>query len=180
MAYKEPQDENMINIIDKKEIEKFGYKCFYFPLIDSLGFSSQAKWEKVSRDSDWDKSSYFAQGNAMMFRDHNSLFPFWDLSKPGEKSPGKRLLNILEQQQNSPVAGLVREFDHNYQNYLIEHIHLEGGVYFGDRDTEPRAALVAHLILPSPRENDPKPIDVFVIKCSFSHYNERTCGNSSN
>lgn len=163
VAYKQPSDIDIVNIMDTKEISDFGYKCFFFPLIDSLGFSSQAKWKKVIKDSDWDENTYFAQGNAMLFHKNMNLFPFWDLSKAGEKSPGKRLCTILDQQKTNPVVDLTREIDNNYQNYLFEHIHLEGGVYFGDRDTEPRAALVGHLILKSPVPNDRRPIDVFVI-----------------
>ncbi len=164
-AYKQPSANNVTNIVDTKQIDALGYKCFFFPLIDSLGFSSQAKWEKISdtEKSDWEKNTYFAQGNGFLFRKDAPLFPFWDLSKPNQNSPGKRLLTILEQQETNPVADLTREFDHDFQNNLIECVHLEGGVYFGDRDTEPRAALVSHLILNSPVSGDPKPIDVFVI-----------------
>lgn len=163
VAYKQPGDKDVINIIDVEKIDKLGYKYFFIPLIDSLGFSSQAKWKKISKDSDWDENTYFSQGNAMLFHKEVALFPFWDLSRPTEKSPGKRLLTILEQQKKNPVPDFTCKFDHDFQNLLVEHIHLEGGVYFGDRDTEPRAALVGHLILPSPVQNDPKPIDVFII-----------------
>ncbi len=163
VAYKQPSDKCVINIIEQEQLKNFGYKCFYFPLIDSLGFSSQSKWKKISKDSDWNPNTYFAQGNAMLFRENAPLFPFWDLSRPGELSPGKRLLTIYEQQKTNPVQDLIREFDANFQNYLIEHVHLEGGVYFGDRDTEPRAALIAHLIFHSPNPEDQKPIDVFIV-----------------
>lgn len=161
VAYKQPSDIDVINIVDKNKIDELGYKCFFFPLIDSLGFSSQDKWKKIAKNSDWNQNTYFAQGNAMLFRKNAPLFPFWDLSRPDQISPGQRLLTILEQQKTNPVADYL--FDSDFQNYLIEHIHLEGGVYFGDRDTEPRAALVAHLILESLYPGDPKPIDVFVI-----------------
>ena len=162
-AYKQPKHKNVINTINIEKIGELGYKFFFIPLIDSLGFSSQAKWKKISKDSDWDENTYFSQGNAMLFHKDVALFPFWDLSKPTEKSPGIRLLTILEQQKKNPVPDFTCKFDHDFQNLLIEHIHLEGGVYFGDRDTEPRAALVGHIILDSPLPNDPKPIDVFVI-----------------
>lgn len=163
VAYKQPSDMDVINIVDKNKIDELGYKCFFFPLIDSLGFSSQAKWKKIAENSDWNQNTYFAQGNAMLFRKDAPLFPFWDLSRPNQTSPGQRLLTIVEQQKTNPVATLTSEFDNNFQNYLIEHIHLEGGVYFGDRDTEPRAALVAHLILKSLYPDNPEPIDVFVV-----------------
>jgi endonuclease/exonuclease/phosphatase family metal-dependent hydrolase len=184
VTYKQPSDSHMNNIIDKKSIDKLGYKCFFFPFIDSLGFSSQDKWEKIkngkcceqncsSRDSncpdlstkgsDWDKKSYFAQGNGMLFRKDAPLFPCCDLSKPGEVSPGQRLLTILEQQKINPVGDIKREIDNDFQNYLIEKTPLTRGSYFGDRDTEPRAAIVSHLIYKSPIPGDSRPIDIFVV-----------------
>lgn len=163
VAYKQPSDIDIINIIDKNKIDELGYQCFFFPLINSLGFSSQDKWKKILKNSDWDNNTYFAQGNGMLFRKSAPLFPCCDLSKPKQTSPGKRLLTILEKQKANPVGDLTREIENNYQNFLIELIHLERGVYFGDRDTEPRVALVSHLILESPVPDDPKPIDVFVV-----------------
>jgi endonuclease/exonuclease/phosphatase family metal-dependent hydrolase len=50
-------------------------------------------------------------------------------------------------------------------DHLIEQVNLDSGLYFGDRDTEPRAALIAHLIK-NPKTNDGKllkPLDIFVI-----------------
>jgi len=41
----------------------------------------------------------------------------------------------------------------------VEKVALESGLYFGDRDTEPRAALVAHFVF-SPGS---KPLDIFVV-----------------
>lgn len=182
VAYKQPSDDNLYNIIDKRAIDKLGYKSFFFPLIDSLGFSSQDKWEKIkkgkscdknchSRDtncpdentkgSDWHKDSYFAQGNGMLFRKNAPLFPCCDLSKPDEKTPGRRLLTIIEQQK--VISDIKREVDNDYQNYLVEKSPLTRGSYFGDRDTEPRVAIVSHLIYKSPVQHDSKPIDIFVV-----------------
>jgi endonuclease/exonuclease/phosphatase family metal-dependent hydrolase len=184
VAYKQPSDNEMTNILDKKSIDQIGYKCFFFPLIDSLGFSSQDKWDKIKNgkkcepacphrddqcpspdigDSDWHKASYFAQGNGLLFRKDAPLFPCCDLSRPGQPSPGQRLLTIIEQQKINPVSDIEREISNDYQNYLIEKIPLTRGSYFGDRDTEPRAAIVSHLIYKSPIENDSRPIDIFVV-----------------
>lgn len=163
VAYKQPSDKDLTNIIDKDKIGKLGYNCFFFPLIDSLGFSSQDKWEKIKKDSDWDKNSYFSQGNGMLFRKNAPLFPCCDLSKPEEVSPGQRLLTILEQQKGNPVGDLEREIENNYQNFLMEKTPLTMGSYFGDRNTEPRVAIVSHLILKSPVPDDPKPIDIFIL-----------------
>ncbi|MCP4367138.1 MAG: hypothetical protein GY797_03330 [Deltaproteobacteria bacterium] len=163
VAFKEPSDTGVINIIQEDIINKLGYKCFFFPLINSLGFSSQAKWKKIASECGWDYNTYFVQGNAMLFRNDAPLFPFWDLSRPEQKSPGLRLSTILKQQEINPVPDLQQEVGKNQQNYLIEHIHLEDGVYFGDRNTEPRAALIAHMIFNSPILTDSKPIDIFII-----------------
>ena len=41
---------------------------------------------------------------------------------------------------------------------------MDSGLYFGDRNTEPRAALVSHFIYDSgPSTGDPKPLDIFVV-----------------
>lgn len=44
-------------------------------------------------------------------------------------------------------------------------MHLDTGLYFGDRNTEPRAALVAHFIILPKKDKDkiPWPMDVFVV-----------------
>jgi endonuclease/exonuclease/phosphatase family metal-dependent hydrolase len=184
VAYKQPSDNEMSNIIDKRGIDRLGYKCFFFPLIDSLGFSSQDKWVKIKngkccdrdctsrhdqcpgsdlKGSDWHKDSYFAQGNGMLFRKDAPLFPCCDLSRPGEVSPGQRLLTIIEQQKVNPVSDIEREIANDYQNYLAEKTPLTRGSYFGDRDTEPRAAIVSDLIYGSPLHGDSRPIDIFVV-----------------
>ncbi len=163
IAYKQPSDKKVIHLIEKDIIDKLGYKCFFFPLIDSLGFSSQEKWKKVTDKSDWEENTYFSQGNGILLRKNAPLFPFWDLSKSNQTSPGERLLSIYKQHKINPVDDLIKEFDNDFQNYLIERVHLEKGVYFGDRNTEPRVALITHLILDSPLKNDSRPIDVFIL-----------------
>lgn len=114
-----------------------GYKYLPFPLIDSRSLSSRAKWNKVKKSSDWHPSAYFAQGNAFLIRNDAPHFPVWDLSKPTAKVPG---------------------------SHFIEQVHLDSGLYFGDRNTEPRAALVAHFIYDaSVGAADRKPLDIFVV-----------------
>lgn len=168
-AYKQPSDSAVVSILDDRRLAKLGYRCFYFPLINSLGFSSQAKWRKLQEsktpegDRLWEDNTFYSQGNAMLFRNDVPLFPFWDLSKPGEPSHGKRLQKILKTQKQNPMEQLKRAEEEGYKDYLIEHVHLTESVYGGDRDTEPRAALVAHIIMASPFKGDPKPIDIFVV-----------------
>ncbi len=187
VSYKQPSDPSRINIIDIDQIKLIGYKCYYFQLIDSLGFSSQDKWDKIKKgrccvpncefqgnhdiccpadcpdigdidscgtanmvQSDWHEASYFSQGNAFLFKEEAPLFPLCDLSRPDEKTPGKRLMSIIHQQEENPIRDIEREKKLGYQNFLIEKTPLSRGSYFGDRDTEPRAAMVAHLIYESP------------------------------
>ena len=86
-------------------------------------------------------------GNAFLIKHGTPIFPVWDLS------------NLL---QSAPQ---------NKNKHLIEKVHLDSGLYFGDRNTEPRAALVAHFIInPNPvgsskatNTNDCKPLDIFVV-----------------
>jgi endonuclease/exonuclease/phosphatase family metal-dependent hydrolase len=66
------------------------------------------------------------------------------------------LSNLAQQSQASP--------DRTY----IEQVRLESGLYFGDRNTEPRAALVVHLVYDPRVETDKlketrKPLDIFVV-----------------
>ncbi len=142
VRYKEPSDELVQEIIDDIP----GYDYFPFPLIDSNILSSKAKWSKIMKESDWDSDAYFAQGNAFLIKKGTPLFPVWDLSNLSQPSPIKK------------------------NKHLIEKVHLDSGLYFGDRNTEPRAALVAHFIYPNPARiskekntNDSKPLDIFVV-----------------
>lgn len=114
-----------------------GYKYYSFPLIESDRLSSKAKWNKVQRLGNWPPEAFFAQGNAILFRDDMPHFPVWDLSASSEYRPrGER--------------------------HFTEQVRLESGLYFGDRNTEPRAALVAHFIF-NPRGENMKPLDIFVV-----------------
>jgi endonuclease/exonuclease/phosphatase family metal-dependent hydrolase len=111
------------------------YRYFSFPLIDSDRLSSEAKWSAIKARGGWPRASFFAQGNAMLFRKDVPHFPVWDLSACGEKTwPGKR--------------------------HFVEQVNMEYGLYFGHRSSEPRAALVAHFIY-NPKPN--KPLDIFVV-----------------
>lgn len=111
------------------------YSIHVFPLIDTHRLSSNAKWQKVIKRGGWDAGTYFAQGNAMMFRNDTPHSPVWDLrSFPPESHPNR---------------------------HFIEQVNLESGLYFGDRDTEPRAILVSHFIVRTPEKD--RPLDIFVV-----------------
>lgn len=176
VRYKESTDQRVVDLIDPIE----GYKYYSFPLVDSLLFSSQAKWDKVKDNSDWHPHTYFAQGNGILFKENAPLFPVWDLSNLHEESPGRQRLDFLKQFGKIPACStnydlqllLAEQRAIQDKKYLIEHVHLDSGIYFGDRNTEPRAALVAHLIVDPLMEESRidekhadgfKPLDVFIV-----------------
>jgi len=126
--------QDAIDIIDPIE----GYRYHSFPLIDSHRLSSKSKWNKVRRLGNWDEDTFFAQGNALLFRNDVPHFPIWDLSASNKKEPKSK------------------------RDHYIEQVNLESGLYFGDRNTEPRATLVAHFIY-NPDSDNGKPLDIFVV-----------------
>lgn len=135
VQWREPGDQKNNDMLDKVP----GYDYFPFMLIDSKILSSRAKWNKVMKGSDWDPKTYFAQGNAFLIRNDAPHFPVWDLSDLDQPKP----------------AG----------DHFIELVHLDSGLYFGDRNTEPRAVLVAHFIYDPLKTKDGKrfPLDIFVV-----------------
>jgi endonuclease/exonuclease/phosphatase family metal-dependent hydrolase len=141
VRYKEPDDKRVRDLFDDVP----GYSYFPFPLIDTKIISSRAKWNKILKNSDWHPRTYFAQGNAFLIRKDAPHFPVWDLSNLGQPRPG---------------IG---------RDHFVELVHLDSGLYFGDRDTEPRAALVAHFIYdPGDKPGtveyaNRRPLDIFVI-----------------
>ncbi len=124
------------------EIE--GYRYYSFPLIDTDRLSSKAKWNKIKiiekngkKIQNWPKDTYFAQGNAFLFKKELTHVPVWDLRKSSSNKPTE-------------------------DRHHIEQVNLESGLYFGERGSEPRAPLVAHF-LKNPKNQDDKPLDIFVI-----------------
>lgn len=125
VRYQEPDDVEIQDIVDPIE----GYRYLPFTLIDTNLVSSRAKWNRVLGESDWYKSTYFAQGNAFLVKKNSPVFPVWDLS---------------DLRQPCPATD---------RTHFVEHVHLDSGLYFGDRNTEPRAALVLHFIYDPESEN---------------------------
>ncbi|MFI5329709.1 MAG: endonuclease/exonuclease/phosphatase family protein [Desulfobaccales bacterium] len=126
-------------------IDKFhGYRYYPFPLIDTDDMSARRKWDNVRKKGQWDKiikeqwqsNYYFAQGNAFLFNEDIPPYPVWSLSEGKDGSDPNK--------------------------HFVEQVTLQFGLYFGNRDTEPRAALVSHFILRS-GELDDMPLDVFVV-----------------
>jgi len=133
VQYRLPNAKTVEDII----IAPNGYDFHPFRLIDSDSLSVRAKWNKLAKNDNWPKGTFFAQGNGFLFKQGLPHQPVWDLPKDGKNIPK-----------------VIRP------NY-VEKVGLESGLYFGDRDTEPRAALVAHFVFNPPGEK--KPLDIFVI-----------------
>lgn len=142
VRYQEPDQSDLQEIIDPIK----GYTYVSFTLIDTKQVSVKAKWRKILSGSDWHADTYFGQGNGFLLRDNLETLPVWDLSALDQTRPGTS------------------------EDHFIEHIHLDSGLYFGDRNTEPRAALVAHFVYDpttDPRRKrkklTKKPLDIFVV-----------------
>lgn len=123
-----------------------GYHYMSFRLIDTEQFSARPKWSKVIQKGGWRTNPnrpFFAQGNGFLVKDTCEHYPLWSLPK-GSTCHGEYPDNISRSREH-----IVR----------AERVDLQTGLYFGDRNTEPRVALVLHLML-SPGG---KPLDVFVI-----------------
>lgn len=142
VRYEENGDEpNAQHVVDVPA----NYEYFALWLIDTQHHSHQGKWDKVRAEGEWAEDAFFAQGNAILIRKTTSFFPVYGLPAVG--------------QRHSPSVTRDR----------IEVVKLESGLYFGDRNTEPRAALVAHLVLDQLTDEHgnnqqlKRPLDVFVI-----------------
>jgi hypothetical protein len=132
-----------------------GYRPYSEWLIDTNRHSHQGKWTNVRELGDWPPDAFFAQGNAILVHEkipwfHIFLLPA--LRDQPEASPG-----TSADRREAVVRG------------LVEVVKLESGLYFGNRDTEPRAALVTHLMLselldgPDVVQPLAKPLDIFVV-----------------
>ena len=133
------QKDELVKLIDIDLINgemKNPYRYVPFLLINSESHSAKSKWKKVIEKGGWDARTYFAQGNAFLIREdlYNNLFSVCDLT----------------------ADCCIKQEEH-----VIEPVSLNSGLYLGDRDTEPRFALVTHFIF-NPKGN-PKPLDIFVV-----------------
>jgi endonuclease/exonuclease/phosphatase family metal-dependent hydrolase len=129
-------------------------KYHYYPymLIDTLRHSHQGKWNKVRNVGEWSEQAFFAQGNAILVhREKVPHFPLWSLPD-------------INQNHEQWVCQQPRRYADAPGQGCMEMVALESGLYFGNRNTEPRAALVVHLVLSSVFDQElPKPLDVFVV-----------------
>jgi endonuclease/exonuclease/phosphatase family metal-dependent hydrolase len=126
----------------------------YFPhiLIDTERHSHQGKWNKVRVAGEWNSNSYLAQGNAFLVGRSVKHFPIFSLPKSRMTFSDWRA-----------HGGVVTDLEE--RKSFIEDVILEAGIYFGSRDTEPRAASVLHLVIDN--SND-EPQDVFVINAHLT------------
>ena len=133
-----------------------GYEIFPFMLIDNRRHSHQGKWDKVRTSGEWDQHTFFAQGNAILVREDfkHQMFPVWSLPAAGV-TYDEWLKSVSSQKR---VA--VEE-----SKTLEEHVYIENGLYFGDRDTEPRGASVAHFVFTGGKG---RPLDIFVVNTHFT------------
>ena len=149
--YGEPQVICLQEIVEYNEPNKAkeniidtpnGYNSHSSILIDKNRHPYVSKWEKVQQKGNWPNDSYFGQGNALLWRKDLPHFPVHSLAKLRSMYDGKP---------------------------HVDKIILNSGLYFGTRDTEPRAALLAHFMI-TKNTNDKKtgkekqiPLDLFVI-----------------
>lgn len=148
----EEPKEKLVDFIAKEKFPEYDY--IPFPLVDTNRHAYTSKWKKI--EPFWKKKTYFAQGNAIMFRKDNPPLPVWSLAR----STRDESKNANSAKQNSMK-----------NHHLIENVIIRSGIYFGNRDTEPRSALVSHFVFD--RDDDPKfldektrlpkPQDVFVV-----------------
>jgi endonuclease/exonuclease/phosphatase family metal-dependent hydrolase len=117
----------------------------YFPhwLIDTEHHSFTGKWNKVRSIGGWLPQAFFAQGNATLIKKTIPYFRPFDLPD-------------VKQEPNAAIRD------------RMEVVKLESGLYLGDRNTEPRAALVTHLVLSELRHGKHttslvRPLDIFVV-----------------
>jgi endonuclease/exonuclease/phosphatase family metal-dependent hydrolase len=116
-----------------------GYVYHPTILVDSNRHPYVGKWRNVELKGQWPSGSYFGQGNGILWRKDLPHFPVWSLPKRGATPDG---------------------LSH------VEEVILMSGLYLGDRNTEPRAALVAHFTLDNgfaEGQNFTKPLDVFIV-----------------
>jgi hypothetical protein len=120
-----------------------GYTFSPSILIDSRRHPYVAKWQNAARSGGWPYNTYFGQGLGVLWRDDLAgfrHFPVWSVPGPTAQPDGKS---------------------------HVEEVILMSGLYFGDRDTEPRAAAVSHFVISNDLRDShselPKALDVFVV-----------------
>jgi endonuclease/exonuclease/phosphatase family metal-dependent hydrolase len=97
--------------------------------IDTANHSHPTKWKKYFKNGGWPADTYLAQGYGILWREDIEHASIWDFD---------------------PHLGARIE---------KEIVHLDTGLFTGNRDTEPRLAVVTHFIV----QTGNGPLDVFII-----------------
>lgn len=87
--------------------------------IDTRRQNHPAKWDPVRESGRWSPDAYLAQGNAVMWRKDMPHCSIWD---------------FRNHRQNTG------------RNLEAEAVRVDTGIFTGNRDTEPRLAVVAHFV----------------------------------
>jgi endonuclease/exonuclease/phosphatase family metal-dependent hydrolase len=113
---------------------------FYKPsvAIDTLRYAHPTRWEPFRAEGGWTEKDYLAQGYGALWRATLRHHAIWDVSKP-----------------------------HDGPELETEEVHLDTGLYTGNRDTEPRLAVVAHFVFEAPSKG---PVDVFVVNLHLTTF----------
>lgn len=162
---------NAKNIISSSFLLKKGYKFLFTKLIDTIEFSAQRKWHKIRKKNQWKPEAYFAQGNAILVRDDVKLFPVLGIPSVQttfDKYRKKKHIALVNKEVVSfggPIK--IGKIDDNLDlKCSTETIFVKQGLYFGTRDTEPRAAIITHIVVDEQtvdKKKFKKPLDIFII-----------------
>ena len=178
---KEGKSDHPEDLFPNDFFSNLGYRYHFFPLIDTQKHSAQAKWNKIKsgKNSGWDDKAYFAQGNAILVRDDVPLFPVWSVPKLGisldeyfdhKNKEAEKKSDSKQTYKSEKLCDLKKQSSVNDPQISCssEVVFVEQGLYFGDRNTEPRAAVVTHIVLGDKLKKGPdiklkKPLDLFII-----------------
>ncbi|MEM9409310.1 MAG: endonuclease/exonuclease/phosphatase family protein, partial [Acidobacteriota bacterium] len=120
-----------------------GYHFQFFPILDTGRHSHPTRWNRYRNNGNWMSDDFIGQGQGMLWRDDLPHSALWDFEA---SRPGPSL--------------------------RAESIPIETGLFVGDRDTEPRAAVVAHFQY----EGD-EPRSFFVVNTHLSTLHGEREGN---
>ena len=168
VQYNENDNEtNPTDLLDKDYFSKYGYNFHFFKMIDTITHSARGKWNNIinaetNGKKHWIGDPYFAQGNAILVRHDLNLFPVWSIPH----------LNVDYAKYVSAKHMGNRSVSHTNASceicFASEIVYVEQGLYLGNRDTEPRAAIVTHLVVSDNLERTRnislnKPLDIFIV-----------------
>ncbi len=112
-----------------------GYHYQMFPVLDTARHTHPTRWNRYRKNGNWTSEHFIGQGQGMLWRDDLAHASLWDF-KGGRRGP----------------------------ELSTEFVPIETGLFVGDRDTEPRAAIVAHFFA----EAEGEVRDFFVINTHLS------------